>query len=119
MFPQATPPSPAGWAHLLVFGLWLPAAVVWNARRIAARTKRMPPRLAHFHAASMELLALAMASVVVARAQHLGLFSFGVPHLGRGLIAGIVMYVAALLFMRPPVAPGGPPSRTLRPLLHA
>lgn len=91
----------AGWAHLIVFGLWLPAVVVWNARKIAARTKRMPPRLAHFHAASLELLVLAMGSLAVARSERLPLFSFGVPHPGLGLMTGLVMYVGAVLFMRP------------------
>src|SRR5262245_17941400 len=101
MFPQATRLNAAGWAHLLAFGLWLPAAVVWSAHKVAARTKRMRPRLAHFQSASMELLVLAVASVVVARVQHLELFPSGVPHLSRGIIAGAVMYVATVLFMRP------------------
>src|SRR5262249_5891447 len=101
MFPQARWLNPAGWSHLLVYGVWLPAMVAWNARKIAARVKRMPPRLAYFRSQSLGLLILATLSVLVARVQHLGLFSLSVPHLGRGLIAGALMYPAAVVFMWP------------------
>lgn len=101
MFPQATSLNPAGWAHLFLFGVFLPAAVVWNARRFARRTVRMPARLEFFRTQTFELLCLGGASLLVARVQHIALFPTAVPHLGRGLLAGVAAYAAAVLFMWP------------------
>jgi membrane protease YdiL (CAAX protease family) len=101
MLPQATFLNAAGWSHLALFGVVLPAAAAWNARRIAGRTLPMPARLAYFQSQTVELLVFGGASLVVAHVQGLALFPPGIPHAGRGLLAGAVAYAAAVLFMWP------------------
>jgi membrane protease YdiL (CAAX protease family) len=101
MFPEARFVGPAGWAHLLVFGVFLPTVVVRNARRIAGRTLPLPARLVHFRSTTATQLAFLTLSLLVARVQYLALLSPGVPRLGPGLLAGVAMYAAAVLFMRP------------------
>jgi len=101
MFPEARFINPAGWAHVLVFGVLLPAQVVRNARLVADRKLALPARLIHFRTTCAIQLVFAAISLMVARVQHLAFFPPGVPRLGPGLLAGVAMYAAAVLFMRP------------------
>ena len=101
MFPQAYYLIPAGWAHLLVFGVLLPLLVLHNARSIARRTLPLPERILHFKSTAMMLTLWLAISISVAMVQRIELFPRDVPHLWRGLAAGVAMYVAAVLVMRP------------------
>src|SRR5262245_31158623 len=91
----------AGWAHLLFFGAYLPVVVVLQARRIAGRERPLPARLAHFRATCPSLFLLTGSSIAVALLQGIRIAPFDVPHLGRGLAAGVAMYAATVWFMRP------------------
>jgi membrane protease YdiL (CAAX protease family) len=93
--------TPAGWLHLLLFGVFLPVVVVRNARRIQQRTLPLPPRVAHFQSSAFLLVACGGVSIMTAFVQDLPLFPTGIPHGWRGLAAGAAMYVAAVGIMRP------------------
>ena len=101
MFPTSRFVGPLGWAHLLLFGIALPALVVRNARQMAGRKLALPERLAHFQATCFTSSVFLAWSLLVARVQYLFLFSRHVPEPERGLVAGALMYAAAVLFMRP------------------
>lgn len=91
----------AGWTHLLVFGLLLPALVVRNARAISNRRMPLPQRMAHFRSTTVSLSIFAAMSLAVATVERMSIFAAGVPHPLRGASAGLAMYVAAVLVMRP------------------
>ena len=101
MFPQAYYLIPAGWAHLIVFGVLLPILVLHNARSLARRTLPLPDRVLHFKSTAVMLTLWLAISVSVAMVQRVQLFPGDVPHLWRGVAAGLAMYVAAVLVMRP------------------
>lgn len=93
--------TPFGWLHLLLFGVLLPLMVLRNARRIKQRALPLPPRLVHFKSTAAVLFACFCLSVATALVQRIPLFPAGIPHPWRGLAAGVAMYVAAVLIMRP------------------
>jgi membrane protease YdiL (CAAX protease family) len=101
MMPHLLRINLAGWAHLFVFGLLLPALVVRNARAIALRQMPLPQRLTHFRSTAVMLAVIAGTSLLVANVERMPLFDAGVPHLLRGMSAGLAMYLAAVLVMRP------------------
>jgi membrane protease YdiL (CAAX protease family) len=91
----------AGWMHLFVFGLLLPALVVRNARAISNRRMPLPQRMAHFRSTAVALVMFTAMSLIVADVERMSIFAEGVPHPLPGLSAGVAMYVAAVLVMRP------------------
>lgn len=91
----------AGWMHLVVFGLLLPALVLRNAHAISHRRMPLPERMAHFRSTAVALAMLTAMSLLVAGVERMPLFAAGIPHPLRGLSAGVAMYVAAVLVMRP------------------
>jgi membrane protease YdiL (CAAX protease family) len=93
--------TPAGWAHLFLFGLLLPALVLRNARAFAKRQTPLPQRTAYFRSTAFTLTTFAAVSLVVANVERLPVLEGGIPHPARGFAAGVVMYVAAVLVMRP------------------
>jgi membrane protease YdiL (CAAX protease family) len=101
MFPHALHITPAGWVHLLLFGVFLPVMALRSARLIAKRKMPLPPRLVHFQSTSVVLFAFLSLSVATALVQRMPLFPPGVSHPWRGLAAGAAMYLAAVLIMRP------------------
>lgn len=101
MFPQAFQVGPAGWYHLFVFGLLIPAVVVRNYRRMVGLKLPLPNRIAHFRTTAIMLVLFTALSVLVARVEWIELFAFDAARLPQGLAAGVVMYVAAVAFMRP------------------
>lgn len=91
----------AGWMHLVAFGLLLPALVLRNARAISKRTMPLPQRVTYFRSQTVVLATFAGTSLLVASVEPIPALATGVPHPLRGLSAGIAMYVAAVLVMRP------------------
>ena len=101
MFPQAFQIGPAGWYHLLVMGVLIPAIVVRNYRRLIGQKLPLPNRLKHFQTTSMMLVLFTVLSTLVAKVEWIQLFTFDMARLPAGLGAGGLMYVAAVAFMRP------------------
>ena len=99
-FPVSAPVNPAGWAHLVYFGLVIPFAA-WRAKRRLI-DKAAPPvdRLKHLQAGTFSLLVFAGMSLVIARVQDIALFPLVGPTL-PALAAGVAFYIAAVWYMRP------------------
>ena len=87
--------------HLVFFGLILPFAVFRMHRRMAKGTKAVPDPKTHFRGATIELATLMTFSLFVARVTRIDALAFDASKLLPGLAAGAVMYVAAVLYMRP------------------
>ena len=98
---QAPEITLVGWMHLVVFGLLLPALVLRDTRAFANRTTPLPERVAHFRSTAVTLALFTAMSLIVAGVERMSMFAAGVPHPLRGLSAGVGMYVAAVLVMRP------------------
>ena len=98
--PQAYWLSPVGWMHLALFGVILPLLVMRNARALAARVLPLPPRILHFKSTAGMLVLFLGISVATAFVQRIQLFPRELPS-WRGIAAGVVMYVATVVIMRP------------------
>ena len=101
MFPQAFHLGPAGWGHLIVMGVLIPALVVRNHRRMVGRSLPLPNRMRHFRTTAITLVLFATQSVLVADAEWIDLFRFDAARLPQGLAAGAVWFALAIAFMRP------------------
>src|SRR5262245_40478857 len=100
MFPSATYLNLAGWLHLGLFGVVLPILAVCNRKKVLGSGRALPDRLHHFRRTALEVGMFAICSLVVARAQRIGLFPLTFPPLAA-VIAGVVAYAAAVAYMRP------------------
>ena len=100
-FPQAFHAGIPGWYHVLIIGVLIPMLVVRNYRRMVGKSLALPNRLRHFKTTAIMLALLTSLSVVVARAEWIDLYRFDAARLPQGLAAGAVMYVVAVLAMRP------------------
>ena len=101
MFPEDARIGLPGSYHLLVFGVLLPAMVVRNYRKLVGKTMPWPDRMRHFQTTSLMLTLFTVLSLLVAKVEWIDLFRFDAARLPQGLVAGVVMYAAAVLFMRP------------------
>jgi hypothetical protein len=101
MVPNVWQVHALGWLHVLMFGVLLPLAALRHARGLTHRVTPLPPRLLHFRSTSATLSIFLAMSIATAMVQRIPVFSSRVPHVWRGLTAAIVMYAAAILFMRP------------------
>jgi hypothetical protein len=99
-FPQAYWLGPAGWLHILFFGVVIPALVVVSRRRMVVGGP-LPPRVAHFKSTAIHLVMFGAVSLAVARVQRVELFPTEGVHVLRGLLAGVVLYAVVVAFMRP------------------
>ena len=100
-FPHAYWLGPAGWVHILYFGVVIPALAVLSRRRMVGGRTSLPPRLAHFKSTAINLAIFGGMSLAVARLQGIELFPAEGVHLLRGLLAGAALHAAAVAFMRP------------------
>jgi membrane protease YdiL (CAAX protease family) len=101
MYPFVYRLNAAGWAHLLVYGLLLPLMVVRGSRNVVgAPDAPLPNRLRYFQGTTIEPLMLVAGSLAVARAERMQLFPSAFPP-WYGIVAGIVAYAIAVIFMRP------------------
>lgn len=87
--------------HLVFFGLFLPLAALRMHRRMATGAKAVPDPKKHFRGATIELVMLMALSIAVARITRIDLLAFDRAKIVPGLAAGVAMYVAAVLTMRP------------------
>ena len=101
MFPQAFHVGIPGWYHILVMGVLIPLVVVRNYRRMVGKSLALPNRMRHFRTTAIMLVLLTSLSVLVARAEWIDLYRFDSAKLPQGLAAGAVMYVVAVVAMRP------------------
>jgi membrane protease YdiL (CAAX protease family) len=90
----------AGWFHLGYFGLLLPILALLGRKKVLGAAKRLPNRLRHFQVTSIHLAAFVMFSLLVADAQRIRLFPRVAPPAGA-VAAGVAMYAAMVLLMRP------------------
>lgn len=100
MFPFVYQINPAGWAHLLYFGLVIPFTVIWQARKFHHPAAALPNRLAHFRRTVATLVLFGGISLLVARAQRMDLFPRVLPS-WQSIGAGMLMYITAVIGMRP------------------
>ena len=100
-FPQAFHAGIPGWYHVLIMGVVIPMLVVRNYRRMVGKALALPNRMRHFKTTAIMLVLLTSLSVVVAKAEWIDLYRFDAERLPQGLAAGAVMYVVAVLAMRP------------------
>ena len=100
MFPFVFEINPAGWAHLVYFGLLIPLMVMRGRQKIRNTESPLPNRLRHFQATSFSLVMFATISLLVARVEWIDLFPPTWPPL-LAILAGVFMLVATVAFMRP------------------
>jgi len=91
----------AGWYHLFVMGLLIPALVVRNYRRLIGKSLPLPDRMRHFRSTAFVLVALTLFSLLVARQQWIDVLAFDASKLPQGLAAGVAMYIVSVLLMKP------------------
>ena len=111
MFPWALSFGFPGWYHVLVMGVLIPALVVRNHYRIAGKSMALPNRMVHFRSTALTLSLFTALSILVARSEGIDLFQFDAGRLPQGLAAGAVMYILAVVFMRPRCADNLPSCR--------
>ena len=90
--------TPIGWYHLLFFGVVIPLAAIRSEKRIGDRP--LPTRRRHFIGTTVTLWLMTALSLLTAWAQAIDLFPARLPNPG-GVVAGGVMLVVAIVFMRP------------------
>ncbi|HYW74023.1 MAG TPA: CPBP family intramembrane glutamic endopeptidase [Pyrinomonadaceae bacterium] len=100
MFPFVYEINPAGWLHLLNFGLALPLVAISQARRFAQADKPLPQRIHHFRRTAATLVLFGGLSLLVARFEWIDLFPRALPP-WRAIGAGVLMFVVAVAAMRP------------------
>jgi membrane protease YdiL (CAAX protease family) len=90
----------AGWLHVLNFGILLPVLAVHSRKKLLPTERPLPNRLRHFQKTALGLVMLATLSFLVAKVQNVPLFPRALPPL-TAVVTGVVLYAAAVLFMRP------------------
>jgi membrane protease YdiL (CAAX protease family) len=100
MFPFVDEINLAGSLHLAFFGLFIPFAVVRGRMKLRQAKGPLPNRLRHFQATTFTLVAFGFVSLMTARAERIELFPGERPPL-LAVLAGVVMLVTAVAFMRP------------------
>jgi membrane protease YdiL (CAAX protease family) len=90
----------AGWCHVGYFGVLLPGLAVLFRKKFIPTNKPLPNRLRHFQTTAIEIVILALLSLLVAALQRISLFPPTWPPLGAA-IAGVGAYFAAVTYMRP------------------
>jgi membrane protease YdiL (CAAX protease family) len=100
MFPYVYEINFGGWFHLLYFGLIIPGLAISQARKFSDLQKRLPNRLRHFQRTVFMLVFFGAISLLIARSEWMQLFPRAIPP-WRALLAGILMFVVAVVLMRP------------------
>lgn len=100
MFPWVWKINPAGWFHLLWFGVALPALVTLKWRKAVSPQGQLPNRLRHFQATTVELVMWAVVSLSAARAQRIALFPSTWPSL-LAITTGVAILALQLAYMWP------------------
>jgi membrane protease YdiL (CAAX protease family) len=100
MFPFVYEINPAGWLHLLYFGVVIPWMAIKQGRKFRDAEKPLPDRLRHFQRTTFTLVMFGVLSVLTARTEWMELFPRALPS-WRAILAGVLMYIVAVIFMRP------------------
>ena len=100
MFPFVYEINLAGWFHLVVFGLLIPAGAFIQWRKFGKPDSSLPNRLLHFQSTALTIVMLGALSLMVARWEGLQLFPRLLPS-WRAIGAGVLMFIGALAYMRP------------------
>jgi membrane protease YdiL (CAAX protease family) len=100
-FPEAFHVGIPGWNHIVLMGVVIPFKVVSNYRRMVGKSLALPNRIRHFRTTAIILVLLTSFSVLVGKAEWIDLYRFDAERLPQGLAAGAVMYVVAVVAMRP------------------
>jgi membrane protease YdiL (CAAX protease family) len=100
MFPYVYEINFGGWFHLLYFGLIIPGMAISQARKFRDPQKPLPNRLSHFQRTAFMLVFFGAISLLIARSEWMQLFPRAIPP-WRALLAGILMFVVAVVLMRP------------------
>jgi membrane protease YdiL (CAAX protease family) len=100
MFPFVQEINPAGWFHLIYFGLLIPYFALSRARKFKDKNFPLPDRLRHFQRTAFTLVMFGATSLVIARAEWIELFPRTVPS-WRAIAAGALMLIATVALMYP------------------
>jgi len=100
MFPAVYEINLSGLFHLLYFGLLIPVLAIRQSRKFRDAQKPLPNRLRHFQTTAFTLVFFGAMSPLVARAESMELFPRAIPP-WRALLAGSLMFVVAVVFIRP------------------
>jgi membrane protease YdiL (CAAX protease family) len=103
MFPVAHALNPAGWTHLLAFGVLIPLLALGERRKVlgtGSALRELPNRLVHFRRTALTLVLFLTISLLVARVQWITLFPAALPPLAA-MVAGVALYALAVAYMRP------------------
>src|SRR5262245_55112772 len=100
MVPYTDVLNPAGWFHLVYFGVLLPALAVYQYKTWLQTDQPLPNRLRYFQQTAFGLVMLTTLSLLVAWVQRIRLFPPSLPAFGA-VIAGVALYAAFVAFMRP------------------
>ena len=87
--------GPAGYAHLLLFGILIPIAAI-RSKGILDHIV-LTPRRRYFISIIVQVSALTLASIAVARAEHIDVFPRRMPP-GTAIAAGLAFLVFAIVF---------------------
>src|SRR4030095_3083919 len=90
--------TPAGWGHLLLFGVLVPLVASRSRKRVET-IAALPPLKKHLTAVLFQLMAFAAISSYVGRIEWIPLFPAKAPSI-RDLLAGGAILCAAVLAMR-------------------
>ena len=90
--------GPAGWFHVLFFGVFIPYAAVRSSRAIA--TRPLPPKVKYLISQILTLLFLLVISVLVGREEWITLFPRRMPE-PQFAALGAAVLVALVTLMRP------------------
>jgi membrane protease YdiL (CAAX protease family) len=89
-----------GWFHLLYFGVIIPGLAINQAGKFRDIQQPLPDRLRHFKRTAFTLVFFGTISLLVARSEWMQLFPRAIPP-WRALLAGVLMFVVAVILMRP------------------
>src|SRR5579859_1558965 len=92
-----------GWFHLAYFGLLIPGAAVRSRKKLLGTTDKpapLPDRVKHFRQTAATLVMFTFLSLMIGFREGIALFPATVPPVSA-MAAGLVMYAAAVAFMRP------------------
>lgn len=93
--------SIVGWYHLACFGVLIPYMAIRSFFVVKKAPQKLPDRRKHFQRTAATLVLFGGFSLLTASRQDVDLFAFDAGAFARALPAGLLMYVVAVLAMRP------------------
>jgi membrane protease YdiL (CAAX protease family) len=93
--------TPLGRSHLIVFAVIVPALAIFSYFKVRKAPKSLPDRMRHFRGTTVTLLLFGGFSLFVGHQQQVDLFPLAFFPTLRAAPAGLLMYLAMVLYMRP------------------